>query len=156
MNNTDLKPGSSVNKVKGNNIIVGRVIAPSRQDVEVIIVEWNLPNFPVTLENVNDLMPEIMPGAVYGAAMTSGYLSPIEFSVYIINPGPNKFKLIAVVKEYLDCSLFIARDLVNNMAANIGAASKAPFIHELSKYDAEILLKKLESAGATAEIVPTS
>lgn len=37
-------------------VTTGKVVAQSRQGDEVVIVEWDAENFPVSIENVDDLI----------------------------------------------------------------------------------------------------
>ena len=87
-----------------------------------------------------------MPSAASGGAPTGegGEEEKTSFSVQLKDGGSQKIQVIKALREVTDLGLKEAKDLVDG----------APKIVKegLSKADAEALLKKLEEAGAKAEI----
>ena len=51
---------SQLKWVGATTVKTGKVVAQSRQGDEVVIVEWDAQDFPVSIENVDDLV-EISP-----------------------------------------------------------------------------------------------
>lgn len=67
-----------------------------------------------------------------------------EFDVVLTDVGAKKINVIKAVREMTTLGLKEAKDLVESAPTNIKEA--------ISKQDAEEVLKKLQEAGATAEI----
>ena len=67
-----------------------------------------------------------------------------EFDVELTEIGPNKVKVIKVVREVTGLGLKEAKDLVDNVPK--------PIKEGISKEDAEAIKEKLEAAGAKVEI----
>ena len=67
-----------------------------------------------------------------------------EFDVELAEVGPNKVKVIKVVREATGLGLKEAKDLVESAPANLKEG--------ISKEEAEALKKELEEAGAKVEI----
>ena len=67
-----------------------------------------------------------------------------EFDVELTEVGPNKVKVIKVVREATGLGLKEAKDLVESAPANLKEG--------ISKEEAEALKKELEEAGAKVEI----
>ena len=67
-----------------------------------------------------------------------------EFDVELTEIGPNKVKVIKVVRELTGLGLKEAKDLVDNAPKTLKEAA--------SKADAEDIKKKLEEAGAKIEL----
>ena len=67
-----------------------------------------------------------------------------EFDVELTEVGPNKVKVIKVVRELTGLGLKEAKDLVESAPANLKEG--------VSKEEAEALKKELEEAGAKVEI----
>ena len=67
-----------------------------------------------------------------------------EFDVELTEVGPNKVKVIKVVREATGLGLKEAKDLVESAPANLKEG--------VSKEEAEALKKELEEAGAKVEI----
>ena len=67
-----------------------------------------------------------------------------EFDVELTEVGPNKVKVIKVVREVTGLGLKDAKDLVDNCPKTLKEA--------ISKEDAEKLVAELKEAGAEAEI----
>lgn len=82
------------------------------------------------------------PGAGDGAEAAAE--EQTEFTVNLIEMGPNKIQVIKAVREVTTLGLKEAKDLVE-------AAPKA-VKEDVSKEDAEVAKEKLEGAGATVEI----
>ncbi len=82
--------------------------------------------------------------AAGGGAAAAAVEEQTEFNVMLLEAGPNKVSAIKAVREITGLGLKEAKDLVE-------AAPKA--VKEgLSKADAEAAKKKLEDAGAKAEL----
>lgn len=64
MANNSIKAGTKVrwydqshtHVVRSTKVKTGKIVAQSRQGDEVVIVEWDAENFPVSIENVDDLI----------------------------------------------------------------------------------------------------
>ncbi len=67
-----------------------------------------------------------------------------EFTVHLIDIGPNKIKVIKAVREVTTLGLKEAKDLVE--------AAPKPVNEGVSKDDADVAKEKLEGAGATVEV----
>lgn len=67
-----------------------------------------------------------------------------EFSVVLLEVGPNKISVIKAVREVTGLGLKESKDLVD--------AAPKPVKENLPKADAEEIKKKLEEAGAKAEL----
>ena len=67
-----------------------------------------------------------------------------EFDVVLSEVGANKINVIKAVREVTTLGLKEAKDLVESAPTNVKEA--------ISKQDAEEVLKKLQEAGATAEV----
>ena len=67
-----------------------------------------------------------------------------EFTVTLKEGGPNKIKVIKVVREITSLGLKEAKDAVDNVPSNIKEG--------VSKAEAEEIKKKLEEQGAVVEL----
>ncbi len=67
-----------------------------------------------------------------------------EFNVVLKDAGANKINVIKAVREVTTLGLKEAKDLVEAAPCNVKEA--------ISKADAEAVVKKLQEAGATAEL----
>lgn len=67
-----------------------------------------------------------------------------EFNVVLKDVGANKINVIKAVREVTTLGLKEAKDLVEASPCNVKEA--------ISKADAEAIVKKLQEAGATAEL----
>jgi len=67
-----------------------------------------------------------------------------EFDVELTEVGPNKVKVIKVVREVTGLGLKEAKDLVDG--------APKPIKENVKKEDAEAIKKQLEEAGATVEV----
>ena len=87
--------------------------------------------------------------AVPGAAAAGGAAAPAaeektEFTVTMTSFGSNKVGVIKVIREITGLGLKEAKDLVEGVPSTVKEG--------VSKADAEAIKKKLEEAGAAAEI----
>jgi large subunit ribosomal protein L7/L12 len=87
--------------------------------------------------------------AVPGAAAAGGAAAPAaeektEFTVTMTSFGSNKVGVIKVIREITGLGLKEAKDLVEGVPSTVKDG--------VSKADAEAIKKKLEEAGAAAEI----
>ena len=83
-------------------------------------------------------------GVVVAAAGAVAEEEKTEFNVELTEVGPNKVKVIKVVREATGLGLKEAKDLVDN--------APKPVKEKISKAEAEELKAKLEEAGATVEV----
>ena len=87
--------------------------------------------------------------AVAGAAPAGGAAAPVEekteFNVILKEIGANKISVIRAVRELTSLGLKESKDLVES--------APKPVREAVNKDDAAAAKKKLEEAGATAEIV---
>ena len=81
------------------------------------------------------------PAATAAAAVAE---EQTEFTVMLLEIGANKVSVIKAVREITGLGLKEAKDLVD--------ASPKPVKEAISKADAEVAKKKLEEAGAKAEL----
>ena len=79
-----------------------------------------------------------------GAAPAAAEEEKTEFVVVLQNIGANKINVIKAVREVTTLGLKEAKDLVEAAPANVKEG--------VSKADAEGIVKKLQEAGATAEM----
>ena len=79
-----------------------------------------------------------------GAAPAAVEEEKTEFVVVLQNIGANKINVIKAVREVTSLGLKEAKDLVEAAPANVKEG--------VSKADAEGIVKKLQEAGATAEM----
>ncbi len=79
-----------------------------------------------------------------GAAPAAAEEEKSEFTVVLKDVGANKINVIKAVREVTTLGLKEAKDLVEAAPANVKEG--------VSKADAEAVLKKLQEAGATAEM----
>jgi len=84
-----------------------------------------------------------MPGAA-GAAAAPAAEEQTEFTVTMTSFGANKVGVIKVIREITGLGLKEAKDLVEGVPSVVKEA--------IPKADAEAIKKKLEEAGAAAEI----
>lgn len=84
-----------------------------------------------------------MPGAA-GAAAAPAAEEQTEFTVTMTSFGANKVGVIKVIREITGLGLKEAKDLVEGVPSVVKEA--------IAKADAEAIKKKLEEAGAAAEI----
>ena len=87
------------------------------------------------------------PVAVAGAAAPAAAAAAeekTEFDVVLTNFGAKKLDVIKVVREITGLGLKDAKDMVENCPSKVKEA--------VSKSDAEEIQKKLQEAGATAEL----
>ena len=88
--------------------------------------------------------------AAVAAAPAAGEAAPAaaeeksEFNVVLKDAGANKINVIKAVREVTTLGLKEAKDLVESAPANVKEG--------ISKADAEAVAKKLQEAGATAEL----
>jgi large subunit ribosomal protein L7/L12 len=78
------------------------------------------------------------------AAAVAAVVEQTEFNVVMTSFGENKVNVIKVVREITGLGLKEAKDMVEGVPATVKEA--------LPKADAEALKKKLEEAGAKAEL----
>jgi large subunit ribosomal protein L7/L12 len=83
-------------------------------------------------------------GAGGGAAAAAPAEEQTEFTVTLKEGGPNKIKVIKVVREITSLGLKEAKDAVDNVPSNIKEG--------VSKAEAEEIKKKLEEQGAVVEL----
>ena len=83
-------------------------------------------------------------GAGGGAAAAAPVEEQTEFTVTLKEGGPNKIKVIKVVREITSLGLKEAKDAVDNVPSNIKEG--------VSKAEAEEIKKKLEEQGAVVEL----
>lgn len=93
--------------------------------------------------------PMAMAAAPVAAAADGGGAAAVEeekseYNVVLKDAGANKINVIKAVREVTTLGLKEAKDLVESAPANVKEA--------ISKSDAEDVLKKLQEAGATAEL----
>jgi len=79
-----------------------------------------------------------------GAAAPAAAEEKTEFTVSLKEGGPNKIKVIKVVREITSLGLKEAKDAVVNVPSNIKEG--------VSKAEAEEIKKKLEEQGAVVEL----
>src|SRR5712691_7621190 len=79
-----------------------------------------------------------------GAAPAAAEEEKSEFNVVLKDTGANKIAVIKAVREVTTLGLKEAKDLVEAAPTNVKEA--------ISKADAEAVVKKLQEAGATAEL----
>src|SRR5215210_3444990 len=79
-----------------------------------------------------------------GAAPAAPVEEKTEFTVSLKEGGPNKIKVIKVVREITSLGLKEAKDAVDNVPSNIKEG--------VSKAEAEEIKKKLEEQGAVVEL----
>jgi large subunit ribosomal protein L7/L12 len=83
-------------------------------------------------------------GAAAGAAAAPAAEEKTEFNVTMTSFGANKVGVIKVIREITGLGLKEAKDLVEGVPSAVKEG--------VSKADAEAIKKKLEEAGAAAEI----
>jgi large subunit ribosomal protein L7/L12 len=110
----------------------------------------------MTVMELNDLVKAIeekfgvsaaamaAPAAGGGGAAAAAAEEQTEFNVVLLEVGANKVSVIKVVRELTGLGLKEAKDLVDGAPKNVKEA--------VPKADAEAAKKKLEEAGAKAEI----
>jgi large subunit ribosomal protein L7/L12 len=79
-----------------------------------------------------------------GAAPAAAVEEQTEWTVALKEGGPNKIKVIKVVREITSLGLKEAKDAVDNVPSNIKEG--------VSKAEAEEIKKKLEEQGAVVEL----
>jgi large subunit ribosomal protein L7/L12 len=79
-----------------------------------------------------------------GAAPAAPAEEQTEFTVTLKEGGPNKIKVIKVVREITSLGLKEAKDAVDNVPSNVKEG--------VSKAEAEEIKKKLEEQGAVVEL----
>jgi large subunit ribosomal protein L7/L12 len=79
-----------------------------------------------------------------GAPAAAAEEEKSEFNVVLKDAGANKINVIKAVREVTTLGLKEAKDLVEGAPCNVKEG--------ISKADAEAVLKKLQEAGATAEL----
>lgn len=79
-----------------------------------------------------------------GGAPAAAEEEKSEYNVVLKDAGANKINVIKAVREVTTLGLKEAKDLVEGAPTNVKEA--------ISKSDAEEVLKKLQEAGATAEL----
>lgn len=100
--------------------------------------KWGVKASPTPLLGVHDeddLIPGFLP-------------EPTEFSVVLLEAGPNKITVIKAVRDLTGYGLKEAKDLVDNLPKTLTVAP-------LPKAEAEATRKKLEDAGAKTELIPS-
>jgi large subunit ribosomal protein L7/L12 len=110
----------------------------------------------MTVMELNDLVKAIeekfgvsaaamaAPAAGGGGGAAAAVEEQTEFNVVLLEVGANKVSVIKVVRELTGLGLKEAKDLVDGAPKNVKDA--------VPKADAEAAKKKLEEAGAKAEI----
>jgi large subunit ribosomal protein L7/L12 len=88
--------------------------------------------------------PVAMAAAAPGAAAAAPVEEQTEFTVTMSSFGANKVGVIKVIREITGLGLKEAKDLVEGVPSTVKEA--------VSKADAAAIKKKLEEAGAAAEI----
>lgn len=88
--------------------------------------------------------PAGAPAGGDGAAAAAEVEEKTEFNVILKDVGANKINVIKAVREVTTLGLKEAKDMVESAPANVKEG--------ISKADAEAVLKKLQEAGATAEL----
>ncbi|MBE6713023.1 MAG: 50S ribosomal protein L7/L12 [Ruminococcaceae bacterium] len=88
--------------------------------------------------------PVAVAGAAAPAAGAAAEAEKSEYDVVMTSFGDKKLDVIKVVREITGMGLKDAKDLVENVPSKIKEA--------VSKSDAEEIQKKLQEAGATAEL----
>ena len=83
-------------------------------------------------------------GAAAPAAEAAAEEEKTEWTVVLKDIGSNKINVIKAVREVTTLGLKEAKDLVESAPANVKEG--------ISKPDAEAVVKKLQDAGATAEM----
>lgn len=83
-------------------------------------------------------------GAAAGAAAAPAVEEKTEFNVTMTSFGANKVGVIKVIREITGLGLKEAKDLVEGVPSSVKEG--------VSKADADAIKKKLEEAGAAAEI----
>jgi large subunit ribosomal protein L7/L12 len=97
--------------------------------------------------NVTIAAPAAAPaggGGGGGAAAAAPAEEKTEWTVALKEGGPNKIKVIKVVREITSLGLKEAKDAVDNVPSNIKEG--------VSKAEAEEIKKKLEEQGAVVEL----
>ncbi len=84
------------------------------------------------------------PGAAAGGAAAPAAEEKTEFNVTMTSFGANKVGVIKVIREITGLGLKEAKDLVEGVPSSVKEG--------VSKADADAIKKKLEEAGAAAEI----
>jgi large subunit ribosomal protein L7/L12 len=110
----------------------------------------------MTVMELNDLVKAIevkfgvsaaamaAPAAAGGGAAAAVAEEQTEFTVQLTEVGPNKVQVIKAVREITGLGLKEAKDLVDG--------APKPVKEAIAKADAEAAKKKLEDAGAKAEL----
>ena len=88
--------------------------------------------------------PAGAPAGGDGAAPAAAEEEKTEFTVVLKDVGANKINVIKAVREVTTLGLKEAKDLVEASPANVKEG--------ISKADADSVMKKLQEAGATAEL----
>jgi large subunit ribosomal protein L7/L12 len=88
--------------------------------------------------------PAGAPAGNGGAPAAAPEEEKTEYTVVLKDAGANKINVIKAVREVTTLGLKEAKDLVESAPANVKEG--------ISKADAEAILKKLQEAGATAEL----
>ena len=97
--------------------------------------------------NVTIAAPSAAPaggGGGGGAAAAAPAEEKTEWTVTLKEGGPNKIKVIKVVREITSLGLKEAKDAVDNVPSNVKEG--------VSKAEAEEIKKKLEEQGAVVEL----
>ena len=84
------------------------------------------------------------PAAALGAAVAEAEEEQTEFTVTLKDIGPNKINVIRAVREVTTLGLKEAKDLVESAPVAVK--------EDVAKEEAENVKKKLEDAGAAAEV----
>ena len=84
------------------------------------------------------------PAAALGAAVAEAEEEQTEFTVTLKDIGPNKINVIKAVREVTTLGLKEAKDLVESAPVAVK--------EDVAKEEAENVKKKLEDAGAAAEV----
>jgi large subunit ribosomal protein L7/L12 len=109
----------------------------------------------MTVMELNDLVKAIeekfgvSAAAMAAPAAAAGAAAPVveektEFTVQLVEIGPNKVQVIKAVREITGLGLKEAKDLVDG--------APKPVKEAIAKADAEAAKKKLEDAGAKVEL----
>jgi large subunit ribosomal protein L7/L12 len=100
--------------------------------------------FGVTAAAPMAMAPMMAPAADGGAAAPAAEEEKSEYTVVLKDAGANKINVIKAVREVTTLGLKEAKDLVEGAPTNVKEG--------ISKADAEEVLKKLQEAGASAEL----
>jgi large subunit ribosomal protein L7/L12 len=122
------------------DIIKGMTILELRDLNQRIQDEFGITAAPVAVAAA----PAAAPAAGGDGAAPAAEEEKTEFNVVLKDVGGNKINVIKAVREVTTLGLKEAKDLVESAPTNVKEG--------ITKADAEAVLKKLQEAGATAEM----